>query len=219
MKMLKFTVAIMVVAMAFGACSPASSGGDDAAAAEDTQVAEETTAPADDAAVPEDDVPAEVAPEEDVQEPEEDLGGEEDVVEDAGEAPEEVTGDKCTPENLRQDALENGTQILDGVAAEASTPISEILADLNGFEGQFVQIEGIVVEICDMAGCYMTLSDPDGNKLNVKVTDWVVDFREVAELGYYVVGEGIQQAGGEHGAQVFIEDHGAMLGTIYCELR
>ena len=211
MRSLKLTVTFLVVAFALTACSSSSGNGDDAAA-EDTTAAEETAVPAEDATEPEEDV---AEPEEDVVEPEEDVVEPE---EDVTEPEEDVGGDPCTPENLRKNALENGTAILDGVAAEASTPIPEILADLAGFEGQFVQIEGIVVEICDMAGCYMTLSDPEGNKLNVKVTDWVVDFREVAELGYYVVGEGIQQAGGEHGAQVFIEDHGAMLGTIQCAL-
>lgn len=218
MSTLKSIITVVVVAMALNACSSSSDSGEDAAAAEDTLVAEETTVPAADVAVPEEDMVSEMAPEEDLQEPSEDVAMEEELVEDAGSPPEEITGDPCAPENLRKDALEKGTQILAGVTAEASTPITDILADLNGFEGQFVQIEGIVVEICDMAGCYMTLSDPDGNKLNLKVTDWVIDFREVAELGYYAVGEGIQQAGGEHGAQVFIEDHGAMLGTIQCDL-
>ena len=72
------------------------------------------------------------------------------------------------------------------------------------------------MEICQSQGCYVTLSDCDGNELNLKVTDGVIDFRDSCALGEYAVGEGISQQAGEHGAQVFIENYGARIGTTAC---
>jgi hypothetical protein len=45
----------------------------------------------------------------------------------------------------------------------------------------------------------------------VKVDDGVVDLREMAETTHYMVAEGILQAAGEHGAQVYIMEHGAVV--------
>ena len=110
----------------------------------------------------------------------------------------------------RTAALEHGTQILAGVTLEASTPIADLLAEPEAFEGKVVQIEGQVVALCSMMGCWATLLDADGNQLNVKVEDGVIDLREMAAEEHYMVAEGVFQAAGEHGSQVFIMEHGAV---------
>jgi len=119
-----------------------------------------------------------------------------------------------TPPTVAQQRLEtlaDGTQLLAGVTLAASTPIAEINADHDGFDGKVVQIEGVIVEICDSMGCWVELRDAEDNALRVKVDDGVVDFRELVSTSQYMVAEGVFQKVGEHGAQVFIMEHGAMV--------
>lgn len=125
------------------------------------------------------------------------------------------TGCSCDIETYSAEAMA-GEQLFDGVQLTTSTPIADILASLSSYEGQLVRIEGFVVEICQSQGCYVTLDDCFGNVLNLKVTDGVLDFREYMELGQYAIGEGLVAADGEHGAQVYIQDHGGMLGSTIC---
>ena len=120
------------------------------------------------------------------------------------------------PASLRSEALDEGTMILDGVTLAESTPIADILTDPDAFEYQLVQIEGLVVGMCQSQGCWAAVEDPAGNSLLLKVNDGVIDFGDYVELGNYMVGEGIFQPSGGHGAQVFIEHYGAMVGTTVC---
>ncbi len=134
------------------------------------------------------------------------------------EVAEETTSEGCDAATLREEALTNGEQLFNGVTMDASTPIADIVTNLDDFDGQVVQIEGWVKAVCTSQGCWATLIDGKGNDLNLKVTDGVIDFRDYVTPGHYVVGEGVFNAVGEHGSQVFIQDHGAMVGTIECSL-
>ena len=126
-------------------------------------------------------------------------------------------GDPCEdPEVLRADALENGDQIMDGVTLEESTPIAEINDDMETFHDQTVQVEGMAVEICENAGCWTMIVDPDGESIRLKVDDGAIDWRNFVEIGLYVVADGVFDQFGAHGPQVFVQDHGAMVGTINC---
>lgn len=114
-------------------------------------------------------------------------------------------------EDLRARTLATGTQVLEGVTLTESTPLETVLADLDALDGQVVQVEGEVIAICQMMGCWIALEDADGNRLNVKVDDGVIDFRELTAEGRYIVAEGVVQKTGEHGAQIYIMEHGAVL--------
>ncbi|MFH1807146.1 MAG: hypothetical protein ABIJ09_00270 [Pseudomonadota bacterium] len=120
------------------------------------------------------------------------------------------------PAQLRQDALDNGTQILNGITLTSSVSIGDIAADPTSHDGQLVQIEGFVTAVCQSAGCWANLHDASGYELWLKVTDGTLDFRNVVQPDQYVVGEGVFMVNGEHGAQVLIDGHGAMAGTILC---
>ncbi len=127
--------------------------------------------------------------------------------------------DPCDPSELRAEALENGAALFNGVNLPEATPIVDILADMGAYEGDVVQIEGLVTEICSHAGCWALLEDPtdlEGTGLMIKVNDGVMDFRTVMEIGNFVIGEGVFTENGTHGPQVFIENHGAMVGTTVC---
>jgi hypothetical protein len=126
--------------------------------------------------------------------------------------------DPCAAANLAAGALASGTKILVGVTLETSTPIADILAKPDDFAGRNVRIEGVIVEICQSQGCYVTLQDPSGNKLNLKVVDGELDFRELVKTGQYAVGEGVFSKEGEHGAQLDIMKAGAMVGTTVCPI-
>ena len=124
--------------------------------------------------------------------------------------------DPCSLEALVAEAMTGGRKIFVGVTLDTSTPIAEILDNMDAFAGKTIRIEGIIVEVCSRQGCYVTLQDPEGNKLNLKVVDGELDFRELVETGQYAVGEGVFTTEGEHGAQVDIMPAGAMVTSTVC---
>ena len=117
---------------------------------------------------------------------------------------------------LREDALANGTVLLNGVALPASTPIADINADPTTYEGTVVQIEGWVIEVCASAGCYVVLQDDNNNQLRLKVVDGSINFQGLTQPGRYMIGEGPYSGAGSHGAQVEIDNHGAIVGAELC---
>jgi hypothetical protein len=124
--------------------------------------------------------------------------------------------DPCSPRALVAEAMTSGTKIFAGVTLDTSTPIAEILGNMEAFAGKTIRIEGIIVEICSSQGCYVMLEDPEGNKLNLKVVDGELDFRELVKTGQYAVGEGVFTTEGEHGAQIDIMPAGAMVTSTVC---
>lgn len=113
----------------------------------------------------------------------------------------------------RAETLAGGTAILAGITLNASTPIADVNADPAAFEGKLVQVEGMVVALCDGMGCWTEVADDADNRIRLKVEDGVVDLRELVAEARYVVAEGIFQQQGEHGAQVFIGEHGAVVSA------
>lgn len=114
----------------------------------------------------------------------------------------------ASQEDPRATTLAHGTDILAGVELEASTPIAVLLADPDEHDGTVLQVEGTVVAMCQMMGCWVSLDDGDGNRINVKVDDGVVDLREMTAAEHYMIAEGVFQTG-ENGAQIYIMEHGA----------
>ena len=131
-----------------------------------------------------------------------------------------VEDDLCEdPAGLREEALTEGTEIFDGVSLPTSTPIADINANPAAYEGALVQIEGLVLTCCSNAGCWVTIDHPDGGSMNLKVIDGTFDFREATERGNYMIGEGIFTVEGEHGPEVYMQDHGAMVGSRVCPIN
>lgn len=122
----------------------------------------------------------------------------------------------CDPAVYAAETLASGEKLFNGITLDKSTPMADVVANPADFEGKLIRIEGFVVEICQDQGCYVILQDLAGNQLNLKVTDGAIDFRDHAELGVYAIGEGISQQAGEHGAQIFIQNDGAMIGSAVC---
>jgi hypothetical protein len=127
--------------------------------------------------------------------------------------------DSCDPANLRQDALSNGNEILNGLTLTQSTPIVDILADPDSYAGQLVQVEGLVAYICPRSQNRLALRDPDGNQLQV-AGNFTVPWPVVTSVGRYMVVEGVYTLFFcRRGPHVNPANHGAMAGTIVCPVR
>jgi hypothetical protein len=80
------------------------------------------------------------------------------------------------------------------VKVAEATPISKILADPDAYVGKTVRIEGKVLDVCPMKGCWMELAGEDGKEsLKVKVDDGVIVF-PVDSKGKLAVAEGTVEA-------------------------
>ncbi|HVV83469.1 MAG TPA: DUF4920 domain-containing protein [Kofleriaceae bacterium] len=78
-----------------------------------------------------------------------------------------------------------------GVKLPSATAISTILADPKAYAGKPVRVEGMVVDVCPMRGCWMDLAgSAPGEKLKFKVQDGEMTF-PVDAKGKYAVAEGV----------------------------
>ncbi|HYO14052.1 MAG TPA: DUF4920 domain-containing protein [Thermoanaerobaculia bacterium] len=81
-----------------------------------------------------------------------------------------------------------------GVTLTEPTSVAKILADPDAWVGKTVRIEGKVMDVCPMAGCWMELEEGDGAaKLRVKVDDGVIVFPVTAK-GKLAVAEGVVES-------------------------
>jgi hypothetical protein len=55
-------------------------------------------------------------------------------------------------------------------------PIATLLARSQDYVGKTVQVKGKIVEVCQMMGCWMELSDENGKHVRIKVEDGVIVF-------------------------------------------
>jgi hypothetical protein len=77
-----------------------------------------------------------------------------------------------------------------GVTLTETTSIGKILVDPDTYVGQRVRVEGTVTDVCPMKGCWMEISEPEGDRIRVKVDDGVIVF-PVDAKGKRVVAEGV----------------------------
>lgn len=64
-----------------------------------------------------------------------------------------------------------------GVTLEKPTPVAKIIAQPEAWAGKTVRVEGVVHEVCPMAGCWLTfVTDPGAPELRVKVEDGEIVF-------------------------------------------
>jgi hypothetical protein len=80
-----------------------------------------------------------------------------------------------------------------GVTLAEATSIGKILAEPDAWVGKHVRVEGEVTDVCPMKGCWMEISEPEGDRLRVKVDDGVMVF-PVGSKGKRAVAEGVVEA-------------------------
>lgn len=72
---------------------------------------------------------------------------------------------------------QNGKQFGNELTVKETTEISSLLASKEDFLGKRVLVEGTVVDVCEMAGCWLMLQGKDENeKIKVKVKDGEIVF-------------------------------------------
>lgn len=57
----------------------------------------------------------------------------------------------------------------DAVPAGAALTPGELIAQADTYDGKTVTVEGTVREVCQMAGCWLTFADADGQTIRVAV--------------------------------------------------
>jgi hypothetical protein len=77
----------------------------------------------------------------------------------------------------------------EGLKLDTTTPIQKIVADPEAWAGKTVRVEGKVVGVCAMKGCWMELQSRDDHQVRIKVDDDVIVFPSEAE-GRWAAAEG-----------------------------
>ena len=67
--------------------------------------------------------------------------------------------------------------------------IATLMASPDSYVGKMVQVRGKVTEVCEMAGCWMNLVDPEQREIRVKVKDGEIVFPKTA-VGKMAIAEG-----------------------------
>ena len=64
-----------------------------------------------------------------------------------------------------------------GLNLNKATPLSSIMADPDAWVGKTVQLEGLIVDVCESRGCWLYISgDKPFEKIRVKVVDGKIVF-------------------------------------------
>lgn len=81
-----------------------------------------------------------------------------------------------------------------GVKEPETTSVAKMMAEPDAYVGKTVRIEGQVVDVCPMKGCWMELEERDGGaRMRVRVEDGVIVFPVTAK-GKTAVAEGTLEA-------------------------
>jgi hypothetical protein len=62
------------------------------------------------------------------------------------------------------------------LAAKESMTLATLLAHPDEYVGKTVQVKGKIVDVCQMMGCWMDLTNDAGQKLRIKVNDGEIEF-------------------------------------------
>ncbi len=75
------------------------------------------------------------------------------------------------------------------LTVKEAMPLAGLMANPAPYVGKTIQVKGKVTEVCEMAGCWMNLTDNDGHLLRIKVEDGVIVFPKDS-IGKSAVAEG-----------------------------
>ena len=75
------------------------------------------------------------------------------------DAPEAAATDALTPYDVYGESFSD----------EGAVPVQAVVAEREAYLGRSVKIEGTVAEVCQMAGCWLTLQTGDGNNIRILV--------------------------------------------------
>ncbi|MBV8707644.1 MAG: DUF4920 domain-containing protein [Acidobacteriaceae bacterium] len=75
------------------------------------------------------------------------------------------------------------------LSAQEPLPLASVIAQSDRLVGKTVQVKGKVTEVCQMAGCWMNLTDEQGDLLRIKVEDGDIVFPKDS-VGKMAIAEG-----------------------------
>lgn len=75
------------------------------------------------------------------------------------------------------------------LSSKQAIAIDELLAKPQSYVGKDVQVRGKVTEVCQMAGCWMMLTDDNGKAVRIKVKDGEIVFPKDS-IGKQAIAEG-----------------------------
>jgi hypothetical protein len=75
------------------------------------------------------------------------------------------------------------------LTVKEAMPLATLMAEPLPWVGKTVQVKGKVTEVCEMAGCWMNLTDSDGHLLRIKVEDGMLVFPKDS-VGKQAIAEG-----------------------------
>ncbi|MES1257443.1 MAG: DUF4920 domain-containing protein [Acidobacteriota bacterium] len=75
------------------------------------------------------------------------------------------------------------------LTAKTAMPLATLMDHPAPYVGKTVQVTGKVTEVCEMAGCWMNLTDDRGHLLRIKVEDGVIVFPKDS-VGKVAIAEG-----------------------------
>src|SRR5271169_1533717 len=75
------------------------------------------------------------------------------------------------------------------LAVKDPVSIATLLSHAGDYVGKTVQVKGKITEVCQMMGCWMVLSNDDGQKVRIKVEDGDIVFPKDS-AGKQAVAEG-----------------------------
>jgi hypothetical protein len=64
----------------------------------------------------------------------------------------------------------------EGVTLEKAVSIEKLLASPADFLGQEIRVDGTITGVCKKRGCWMQVTDDNGNSVRIKVEDGVIVF-------------------------------------------
>ncbi len=70
----------------------------------------------------------------------------------------------------------DSTKYGEGVTLEKAVSIEQLLASPGDYLGQTVRVDGTITGVCKMRGCWMQVTDANGNGVRIKVEDGVIVF-------------------------------------------
>ena len=90
-----------------------------------------------------------------------------------------------------EEAAFEGTSYGESLTLTVVTPVSAILDNPDHYLGERVLVTGMIVEVCEMRGCWMDIaSDREFEKIKIKVDDGVIVF-PLSARGSQALVEGI----------------------------
>jgi hypothetical protein len=86
-----------------------------------------------------------------------------------------------------QEAVKYGKKL----TLKEKTPISELYKNPKKYAGKTVQVEGLIIKVCEKRGCWIDIaSDKEFEKIRLKVEDGVIVF-PLEEKGKKIIAEGV----------------------------